>query len=241
MAIDLALETSTLDLPIPSPPPEWVPPLQQGDRLTRDEFLRRYEAMPELKKAELVEGKVYMSSPVTAEDHAEPHFKFNGILFVYAAKTPGVVGGDNATLMLDLQNAPQPDGYLRLLPEAGGQARLVNRYLEGAPELVTEVAASSKSYDLHDKLNAYRRNGVREYVVWRVWDRAVDWFILRNGQLIPLPTQADGIYRSEVFAGLWLDAAAVVSGNIARVLDVLQEGLASEPHRAFAQRISEMK
>jgi Uma2 family endonuclease len=228
MATDVLVEPATIGM-------EPIPPLQQGDRLTRDEFLRRYEAMPELKKAELVEGKVYMPSPVTAEEHAEPHFKFNGILFVYAASTPGVVGGDNATLMLDLDNAPQPDGYLRLLPEVGGKARVVNRYIEGAPELVAEVAASSKSYDLHDKLNAYRRNGVREYIVWRVWDRAVDWFALREGRFVPLPAD-DGVYRSEIFPGLWLDAPAVVSGNIARVLDVLQEGLASDAHRQFVER-----
>jgi Uma2 family endonuclease len=138
---------------------------------------------------------------------------------------------------LDLDNAPQPDGYLRLLPEAGGQAKVVNRYIEGAPELVAEVAASSKSYDLDDKLNAYRRNGVREYVVWRVWDRAVDWFVLREGRFVALPAGNDDIYHSEVFPGLWLDAPAVVSGNIARVLDVLQEGLASDAHREFVERI----
>ena len=95
-------------------------------------------------------------------------------------------GGDNATLRLDLDNEPQPDGYLRLLPECGGQARLVDGYVTGAPELIVEIAASSASYDLHEKLNAYRRNGVREYVVWRVWDQAVDWFVLRGGRFEPL-------------------------------------------------------
>jgi hypothetical protein len=90
------------------------------------------------------------------------------------------------------------------------------------------------------RLNAYRRNGVREYVVWRVWDRAVDWFVLREVRFVPLPAGEDGIYRSEVFPGLWLDAAAVVSGNIARVLDVLQGGLASDGHSAFVRKLQEM-
>ncbi len=147
-----------------------LPPLRSGDHLTRDEFERRYRAMPAVHKAELIEGVVYMPSPVSAEDHGEPHFDLNGWLFVYRAHTPQVRGGDNATLRLDLDNEPQPDGYLRLLPECGGQARLVDGYVTGAPELIVEVAASSASYDLHEKLNAYRRNGVREYVVWRVWD-----------------------------------------------------------------------
>jgi Uma2 family endonuclease len=207
-----------------------IPPLRSGDHLTRDEFERRYQAMPEVNKAELVEGVVYMPSPVSAEDHGEPHFDFITWLGVYRAHTPCVRGGDNSTLRLDLDNEPQPDGYLRLLPECGGQARLVDGYVTGAPELIVEIAASSASYDLHEKLNAYRRNGVREYVVWRVWDAAVDWFVLRGGRFEPL---ADGTYRSEVLPGLWLDPAAVVRGDLAEVLRVLQQGLASSEHAAF--------
>jgi len=212
-----------------------IPPLCSGDHLTRDEFERRYQAMPEVNKAELVEGVVYMPSPVSAEDHGEPHFDLITWLGVYRAQTPCVRGGDNSTLRLDLDNEPQPDGYLRLLPECGGQSRLVDGYVTGAPELIVEIAASSASYDLHEKLNAYRRNGVREYVVWRVWDAAVDWFVLRGGRFEPLPL-ADGIYRSEVLPGLWLDPAAVVRGDLAEVLRVLQHGLASPEHVALVAR-----
>jgi Uma2 family endonuclease len=212
-----------------------IPPLQAGDRLQQEEFLRRYEAMPDVDHAELIEGIVYMPTPVSADDHGEPHFDFNGWLFTYRAHTPGVRGGDNSTLKLDVHNCPQPDGYLRLLPECGGQSRLVEGYIEGAPELIAEVAASSASYDLHDKLNAYRRNGVREYVVWRVWDRAVDWFVLRGGRFERHLPGKDGLLRSEVFPGLWLDPQAVVDGNLARVLEVLQQGVASDAHREFVQ------
>jgi Uma2 family endonuclease len=212
-----------------------VPPLRNGDHLTRDEFERRYAAMPHVKKAELIEGVVHMPSPVTADEHGEPHFDLNGWLFVYRAHTPLVRGGDNSTLRLDLDNEPQPDGYLRLLPERGGQARLVDGYVSGAPELVAEIAASSASYDLHEKLDAYRRNGVREYIVWRVWDAEIDWFVLRTGRYERLPL-ADGIYKSEVFPGLWLDSAAVLGGDMARVLEVLQQGLASTEHAAFVDR-----
>ena len=212
-----------------------VPPLRAGDHLTRDEFERRYEAMPHLKKADLIEGVVYMPSPVSAEEHGEPHFDFITWLGVYRAHTPHVRGGDNSTLRLDLDNEPQPDGYLRLAPECGGQARLVGGYVTGAPELIAEISASSASYDLHEKLNAYRRNGVREYVVWRVWDAAVDWLVLRSGGFERLPL-IEGIYKSEVFPGLWLDPAAVVRGDLAGVLQVLEQGLASPAHAAFIAR-----
>lgn len=215
-----------------------VPPLVNGDRLHAVEFLRRYEAMPEVKNAELVEGVVYMPSPVRV-DHCEPHFDFNGLLFVYRAQTPGVVGGDNGTLQLDLDNVPQPDAYLRIVAEAGGQARIENNYVVGAPEFVVEVAFSSTSYDLHDKLHAYRRNGVREYVVWRVWDQALDWFVLEGGRFEKQPLPDDGIYRSRVLPGLWLDARAVLAGDLARALQTLQLGLGDKSHEEFAAELEQ--
>lgn len=216
-----------------------VPPLRAGDRLTRAEFERRYSAMPGLKKAELIEGVVYMPSPVSAEEHGEPHFEFNGWLYVYRANTPGVVGGDNSTLRLDMDNEPQPDVYLRLMPECGGQARVVDRYLEGAPELVAEIAASSASYDLHDKLNVYRRNKVLEYIVWRVWDRQIDWFVWSEGRYEPLRTE-DHLYRSRVFPGLWLDCEAAIEGDAGRVLQGLQLGLDSPEHAEFVESLRKL-
>jgi putative restriction endonuclease len=215
-----------------------VPPLQDGDRLTRAEFERRYEAMPELKKAELIEGVVHMGSPVSANGHAEPHFDLITLLGLYRLHTPGVVGGDNATLRLDLDNEPQPDAYLRILPEFGGQAILdAKGYVVGAPELVAEVAVSSVSYDLHDKLNAYRRNQVREYLVWRVRDREVDWFVLREGQFEKLPLGEDGLLRSETLPGLWLDPRAVVSREAARMFEVAMQGVASPEHPTFLAQV----
>ncbi len=230
----ISTETSLSASPVvvaPSSRP--VPPLAAGDRLTADEFLRRYEAMPDVDHAQLVEGVVYMPSPVSAE-HGESHFRFNGLLFVYESNTPGIAGGDNSTLQLDIDNVPQPDGYLRILADAGGQAQIEGKYVVGAPEFIVEIAASSASYDLHDKLNAYRRNGVKEYVVWRVWDQAVDWFTLHEGRFQQRPAGDDGIYRSEALPGLWLDAAAVIAGDLARALEVLNQGLASAAHQEFA-------
>src|SRR5262249_39863237 len=148
---------------------------------------RRYEAMPGLKKAELVDGVVYLPSPV-CNAHAEAHFDLVGWLARYGAATPGLEGGNNGTLRLDPDNEPQPDAFLRILETHGGRARVdEDGYVPGAPELVAEVALSSVSIDLNAKLEAYRRNGVREYVVWRVEDRAIDWFALRRGRYQALP------------------------------------------------------
>ena len=218
--------------------PKPIPPLQNGDRLTRDEFERRYHAMPAHVKAELVEGVVYMPSPVKEPSHAQPHFDLIGWLFTYRAVTPNVVGGDNGTLRLDLDNEPQPDAYLRIKPEYGGAARIGDDgYVVGAPELVAEVAASSASYDLHAKLHAYRRNGVREYIVWRTLDEQIDWFVLRGGRYESLAA-SDGLLHSEVFPGLWLDPVSMASGDVVTVLRRLQEGVASPEHDAFVARLT---
>jgi Uma2 family endonuclease len=211
-----------------------VPPLQPGDRLTRAEFERRYDATPGLKKAELIDGVVYMTSSVPQVGHSAPHFDLIGWFGAYSAATPGVEGGDNGSLRLDLDNMPQPDAFLRITEACGGQSRIdADDYVEGAPEFVAEVAATSASYDLHAKLNVYRRHGVREYLVWRVFDRAIDYFVLRDGRYDRLPPTGKGLYQSQVFPGLWLDPAALVGGDLLKVNAVLQKGLASRNHAAF--------
>ena len=220
------------------PRPDVILPLEPGDRLTREEFERRYEAMPHLKKAELIGGVVYMPSPVRIQRHGRPHLRFITWLGTYEAATPGTIGGDNATAKLDMDNEPQPDALLLIDPARGGQARIsADDYIELAPELVGEVAASSAAFDLHTKLAVYRRNGVREYVVWRVLEQQVDWFVVRGGQFQMLATDAAGLLRSEVFPGLWLDPAALVSGDMGRVLAVVQQGIASPEHADFVKRL----
>lgn len=217
---------------------ERVPPLENGDVLTRAEFERRYEAMPHLKKAELIEGVVYVPSPVRHRAHSHPHIHIANWLGHYEAGTPGVEAGDNGTVRLDLDNEPQPDALLFIDPACGGQARIdADDYIEGAPELVAEVASSSVSYDLHAKLRVYRRNGVREYIVWRVLDEEIDWFVLRAGQYERMAVDTEGLLRSEVFPGLWLDSAALLRGDLATVLAVVQRGLASPEHTTFVARL----
>jgi hypothetical protein len=215
-----------------------LPPLESGDVLTRVEFERRYDAMPHVKKAELIEGVVYMPSPTRLQRHGRPNRHLSTWLGYYEAGTPGVEGGDNTTVRLDLDNEPQPDAMLLINPECGGQCRISpDDYVEGAPELVGEVAASSVSIDLNAKLHVYRRCGVREYIVWRVLDAEIDWFILREGRYDRLAPDAEGIVRSEVFPGLWLDSAALIRGELARVLEILQRGVESSGHARFVARL----
>jgi Uma2 family endonuclease len=218
---------------------ERVPELQYGDRLTRPEFERRYSAMPQVKKAELIEGVVYMPPQrVSHTHHGAPHFEIVGWLGSYHFATPGTDAANNGTVRLDWENEPQPDAMLRILPQCGGQSRDDDEYIGGAPELIAEVAVSSASYDLHDKLHAYQRNGVCEYLVWRVRDSAIDWFALREGRFERLLLTDAGHYHSEVFPGLWLDPAALIRGDFAQVTAVLQQGLASPAHAAFVAQLN---
>ncbi|QLL29196.1 Uma2 family endonuclease [Thermosynechococcus sichuanensis E542] len=211
-----------------------LPPLENGDRLTRDEFERRYAALPHLKKAELIEGVVFMGSPVGIE-HSRSHGSIMGWLWFYSAATPGLGCYDNPTVRLDGDNEPQPDAVLRL--ERGGNSRISeDGYIEGAPELVVEIAASSAAYDLHDKLKVYRRNGVQEYLVWCTYDRQIYWFSLEAGEYQPLTADAEGMIRSRQFPGLWLAPAALLTHDLGRVLQVLQQGIATPEHQAFVAR-----
>ena len=215
-------------------------PLENGDRLSRSEFERRYHAMPQLKKAELIEGVVYVASPLRFEPHAEPHGNLIGWLWTYKVATPGVRLGDNPTVRLDLDNEPQPDVVLLIDARCGGQSRLDQEgYVENAPELVAEVAASSASIDLHDKMRVYRRNGVQEYIVWRVLENNLDWFSLQAGDYVPLEADEAGRIKSRRFPGLWLAVGALLSGDMATVLAVLQEGLNSTEHTEFVQQLQQ--
>ncbi|MBP0028647.1 Uma2 family endonuclease [Roseofilum sp. Guam] len=212
-----------------------IPPLENGDKLTRTEFERRYYAMPDHKKAELIEGIVYMASPLRIEQHGEPHAHIIGWLTFYKAFTPNLQLGDNCTVRLDADNEPQPDALLRIKEE--GQSTISeDGYVEGAPELIVEIAASSVSIDLHQKLNVYRRNQVQEYLIWRVNDGELDWFRLQNEQYIKLEPNADGIIYSQVFPGLCLNQAALLSGDLAQVLASLQVGLATPEHQSFVDQ-----
>jgi Uma2 family endonuclease len=196
-------------------------PLENGEFMHSREFLRRYERMPQVKKAELIEGVVYMGSPVSVQ-HAKPDGVIQAWLGTYASRHPETEALPNATLILDAENTVQPDALLRRLPEFGGLCRVNEAgYLAGAPELIVEVASSSASIDLRDKRRAYCRNGVREYLVWLVAEARLEWFCLEDDEYRPQPPDAEGFFHSRVFPGLRTPVAALLACDTAKVLAAL--------------------
>ena len=226
-------------MPATKPTKSTVPILESGDRLSRPEFERRYCAMPQVKKAELIEGVVYVASPLRYRRHGEPHGFIMGWLAIYAAATPGVGLADNTTVRLDLDNEPQPDALLRIDEALGGQSRISeDDYVEGAPELIVEIASSSASYDLHDKLKAYRRNGVQEYIVWQMAEGKLNWFSWQAGEYILLTPDERGVIHSRLFPGLDLHVLALLAGELATVLAEVQKGVTTAAHRAFVESLA---
>ena len=223
-----------------SPTEKRIPFLENGDRLTAYEFDRRSEAMPYLEKAELIEGVVYVPAALRFRSHGRPHSLLMTWLGVYKTFTPGVEIGDTPTVRLDPDNRPQPDAVLLIDSAAGGQARIsADDYIEGAPELVVEVAASSAAIDLHSKKTVYRRNGVQEYIVWQTFENRLDWFILQQGEYASIAADSEGIVKSQVFPGLWLAIESLLQGEMPRVLAVLQAGLASAEHAEFLRGLAQ--
>ncbi|WP_346291920.1 Uma2 family endonuclease [Sphaerothrix gracilis] len=221
--------------PVQSPSSS-VPPLTNGDRLTRHEFERRYAHTD--VQAELIEGTVYMPpAALRFRSHAKPHGFLITWLGLYQAFTPGVELGIEPTVRLDLDNEFQPDGVLLI---AGGQAKLTSDdYIEGPPELVVEIAASSVAIDLYAKKNAYRRNGVQEYIVWQAFENKLNWFYLEEGNYGLAEPDAAGVIKSRVFPGLWLAVAALQQGQMQTVLATAQQGIAAPEHQAFVQRLGQ--
>jgi Uma2 family endonuclease len=229
--------TKKIEQQTPSEDAEKMLPLENGDRLSQPEFHDRYLAMPHVNKAQLIEGVVYMPSPVRSRSHGQPHAMIIGWLSNYWVATPGVDLNDNATVLLDGDNEPQPDALLRI--ENGGNSRITDDdYVQGAPELIVEIAASTASYDLHDKKKAYRRNGVQEYIVWQINEKSLYWFRLDKGKYVSIKPDENGVVHSVVFPGLWLAVTALLEGDLAQVMVVLQEGINSVEHGEFVKSLS---
>jgi Uma2 family endonuclease len=227
---------TTLPRPITSSNKEDGLELHTGDRMNREEFHRAYELTPDNVKAELIGGIVYVASPLK-RNHGVPHISLGAVLVAYQAATPGLEVGDNVTVQLGYDAEPQPDLYLRILPEYGGQSRnSKDDYVAGAPEFVAEIALSSRSIDLHAKRNDYMRNGVVEYLVVCVREGELRWFDLRADRELPLAD--DKICRVQTFPGLWIDAEALLARNNARLFETLQRGLATPEHAEFAARLA---
>lgn len=212
---------------------------ENGDHLSRREFHRRYLKMPEVKGAELIEGIVFMPSPVRRKKHGRPHQVIGTWIGNYEIATPGTESLDNCSVFLDDENEPQPDTCLRILPDFGGQTKdTPDDYVEGAPELIVEISGSSASVDLHRKKRAYQRNGVREYVVWLTEEQRFRWFVLRGSEYAEIEPDEGGVYRSEVFPGLWLDAKAALQFDLRAVAQTLADGASSQEHVAFCAQLS---
>lgn len=227
-----------------------IHPLQNGDRLTRAEFERRWEATPGLKRAELIEGVVYIPAnqrgdvryaPATLREdqHGAPLFRILGWLWTYQCYTPEIVGSVRTSARIDNDNLPQPDAYLRLPPRLRSTARLEDGYVSGAPDLIVEVSASSVSIDMHLKFDLYRRSGVREYIVWRVLDEQLDWFVLREGNYEPLSPDSEGWLKSQLFPGLWLQPQVLLYGLPSAIYTMAHAGLGSPEHQAFVKKLTE--
>jgi Uma2 family endonuclease len=200
-------------------PIEGIVPLDNGAHMSAREFIERYEATEPSRTAELIEGVVYVASPLS-HDHGDHHHPLAGWISVFCAGRSDVRGSDNATVKLDPRNVPQPDIHLRYVQST--RNRREGKYLAGAPELVAEVAVSSQSIDLHEKLEAYRRNGVQEYIVWRVYDGELDWLSLEDGQYVRLEPDASGVVNSKIFPGLRLAVQALLDGDMNTVLATQQ-------------------
>jgi Uma2 family endonuclease len=212
------------------------PLLREGDRLNSKEFLRRWEAMPELKHAELIEGVVFMPSPLS-DDHGSIHLRMATWLGSYADETPGCGGGLESTWVMGEKSAPQPDLHLRILPEFGGQSSRAGVYCAGAPELIVEVSGSTLSRDLGAKLELYRRSGVREYLSVLLSPRQIIWRELIRGKYREIAASEDGLLRSRVFPGLWLDPDAVWNSK-KRLSKAVGQGVKSMEHAAFLRKLA---
>ena len=211
-------------------------PLITGDYMTRDEFMQRWEQPPGFRHAELIEGTVYVSSPLS-NHHGIRTVMLAHVLDKYVESTPGCEGGLESSWYM-LESAPQPDLYLKTLPEFGGPSSPPGFYAAGAPELAIEVYYSSTDVDFGAKLRLYQRAGVQEYVTVEILRNRIIWRELKSGRYQDLPPE-EGIFKCHIFPGLWLDAAAFWEKDRPRMSAILNRGLATPEHAAFLQHQKE--
>jgi Uma2 family endonuclease len=230
---------ATVEMEMPAVAEDQREPLAAGDRRSREEFMRLWEAYPNIKRAELIGGTVYMPSPLKVK-HGDKEGKVGTWLGVYSAHTPGTESDHNTTSFI-LEDTPQPDVNLRILPEYGGGSWIENGYLAGRPELLTEICGSSAAYDLHQKFDLYQAARIPEYLAILLYEREIRWHILVDNVYQLMPPDPDKIWRSRVFPGLWLDGDAMLAGDMARVLAKLDEGLGSPEHRAFVEKLAKAR
>ncbi len=215
-----------------------APLLEEGMRLDAIEFHRRYSQLPNLHKAELIEGVVHMPSP-THFKHVIGHASLSGWVINYATDTPDVIAGANGSLRLDMDNEVQPDALMLIYP--GGPAAILadpeDDIIRSSPELAIEISVSSRVRDRIKKYRVYEATGIQEYLIWQVKEKVVEWFRLVDGKYLAFEPDSNGIIRSVVFPGLWLDTHALVVGNQAQVRTILNQGMASKEYKEFVRRL----
>jgi Uma2 family endonuclease len=231
--------------------PPAVPLLSDGDRLTSEEFLRRYEADPYVVRAELLKGVVHINArrvtvngketivpPISGGGHSGPQAKVMTLLGLYSAQTPGLELNGPTTVHVSTLNNPEPDALLRILPEYGGASSLgEDDYIDGPPELLVEISNTTGARDMGTRLEAYRDEGVKEYLVWRTNKGEMNWFVLRRKKYVALVPDTNGVLKSETFPGLWLDVPQLLANDMAAALATLQQGLALPEHAAFVAKL----
>ncbi len=223
----------------PSPTENGAPLLCNGDRMKQPEFHRRYEAYPEDVKFELVGGIVYMASPLRLPN-GQYHIELSLALCLYKGATPGVEVADNATVILGEDSEPQPDLLLRILTEHGGRSGVTeDEYCQGPPELLAEVAHSSRAIDMNQKRKDYERAGVQEYIVLCVEERELHWFHFPSGR--PIRPDRQGVARLRVFPGLWIHVPALLERDSSRLMAAVQQGLSTSAHAAFVRRLAKAR
>ena len=210
--------------------------LVEGQRSDQPTFHALYQVTSPEFRAELIDGVVYLPRPHGVE-HGEAKVPVIVWLGYYAAHTPGVLATDTTTLILGRTSEPEPDGLLRILPDCGGRTWIEAGFLHGPPELVVEVSEATRYVDLGPKLHDYERAGVIEYVVRAIDPDEIYWFGQERGTLVPRPLADDGLYRSIVFPGLWLDPIALLNGDVRRLHTVIDLGCATLEHAEFVARL----
>lgn len=205
--------------------------------MSQKRFHALYQMMPQDFRAELVDGIVFVCEPL-GQSHGRHHIRFSSLVDAYQSATPGVQAFDNTSVILGTHDEVQPDICLRIHPERGGQSKdsSDNNYIVGAPELIIEIASSSYSIDLHMKKQRYQKAGVNEYIVLCLNPFALHWFCLKDGPTIV--SDRDGIKRSRVFPGLWVDENGMRNMDYEVTKRVLEEGISSAGHADFVRQLS---
>ncbi len=216
--------------------------LCEGDHLTFDEYILRWESMPEFERQgmrpELIDGRVYMNAAaIRYVEHGQPQRLIVGLFERYVDRTPGVDWASPTTAKFDDRNAPEPDAELFVIPEYGGRVRVEDGFLVGAPELVVEIAGSSASYDLYEKKAMYERFGVLEYLVWRTEDGEFDCFDLQDQIYIQRDIPPGQNWESRIFPGLIFDIPVLLQRDRLGAYATLDRCLGSDEHQAFVETL----